>query len=876
MERCERLASQDYKNLGAVSQNHVAAGETHRAVLMFTRLTFSLFMLITSAYCLLSYIPFTYKWVISFNLVWWLPAFVKFHVWLYWLVFAMLAASFRRALERQHTRRMAAGFLLFHIALGILLFFKPALPGIQNNGISFIWSLAWLFPALWLGSIDYMTEAGNVKWGGAADHDNQMLLAAVLTAGFLTGLYAWSFYVRLITNPTSHFSISEQVTAIGVSLASHLLMLALLFALLKLINTLARKLSTGAKAEFLLCHLLAVAVVALVIRRVILPAIAFNNHLADLFSVLAGFSIVVFSMGLSVSMHRNRSERVSRGLELAMTPITIPGISSVGGRIMWAAVAALFAWIVPALVAMKDWDFLLQELSAILVWPLSFAAFYQIASRFKPKQYHPAIVVLIAVSIFVAYRNSTHLKPLFSRHVSFDVSETLERYSGYDVSFRAVREIYAEASNDGDLYQYLREYTNILPATRVDPVEINLVDRLEPTEGAKPNIFIFVIDSLRQGYLSPYNKAVSFTPNIEQFARDSVVMENAFTSYGGTALSEPAIWAGSMLLHKQYILPFYPMNSLQKLVDTEGYQSFISVDPILAEILRPSPSIVELDKRTDGHNFDFCRSLDELEQKIDERESSRPIFAYSQPWNIHTHVIAVEGRAVPPGEDYPGFWAPYASRVKYMDSCLGGFLAYLKERGLYDNSIVVLSSDHGDSLGEDGRWGHSFWMYPEIIKIPLIVHLPPRLRQRSDVDSKAIAFSTDITPSLYYLLGHKPIARNGLFGRPLFTVTENERSEYARDSYVIASSYGAVYGVLSGNGRWLFLADGVRDTDYFYDLGDEGRGSPENFTAAKRAEQKQIIREYIGSLNLFYGLTEKPDTAGAFDMGWQGRPASEK
>lgn len=882
METCPTMFVSDYENPRVDSPDNPAAVEvtSRRVLLVISRVSFCVFMLVTSAYCLLAYIPFTYKWVISFNLIGWLPAFVKFHAYLYWFVFALLAASLspelKRSGMRSGTKRMVAGFLLLHIGLGIGLLISPVLAGIQNDGISFIWSLAWLFPVLWLGAIDYTSGVGRIEWAAAADQDKQMLLAAGLTPIFLTVLYALSLHFRSVGETDKHLGISAQVVGAAASLASHLFFFALLFALLKLINSIAKRSSKGSKVEFVLCHLLAVVATSLIIRRVILPAIAFNNQLANLFSILTGLSIVVFSMALSVRLRQQKAEPVRSGLQLALSAITVPGLSSAGGCALWMAAAALFAWVVPALVAMKDWDFLLQELSAILIWPLSFAAFYKLASRFKARQYNLGVVVMITASIFLLYGNSSQLKRLLSKQDSSDVTESLERYSALDVSFKAVREICSTPSNDSDLYEYLREYTNILPATHVEPVAINLVDRLERTDGDKPNIFVFVIDSLRQDYLSPYNKSVSFTPNIGEFARDSAVMENVFTSYGGTALSEPAIWAGAMLLHKQYVLPFYPMNSLQRLLDIDEYQSFISVDPILGEILRPSPSIVEMDKRPDGHNFDFCRSLAELEQKIDERKSSRPVFAYSQPWNIHTHVIAVEGRTVTPGEEYPGFWAPYASRVKYMDSCFGEFLDYLKNRGLYDNSIIILSSDHGDALGEDGRWGHSFWLYPEIIKTPLIIHLPPKLRERMVYDSKTVAFSTDITPSLYYLLGHRPIVKNSLFGKPLFTLTEQERNEYARDSYVLTSSYGAVYGVLSENGRWLYLADAVRDKDYSYDLkGDNGAG-PSHFTSAIRTHQQEIIRQYIVSLNQYYNLKDKPVTAGAFDMGRQGRAANEQ
>ena len=876
MERCETVLT---TGLGSVSKGLDQAVEpvAGRALFVIARFCFCAFILVTSAYCLLAYIPFTYQWVISFNLVSWLPGFVKFHPYLYWLVLGMVAATLAPELRRENTRRLTAGFLLLNAAAGVALTLRPLLSELQNDGLSFIWSMAWLFPLLWLGAIDYTAKAREIRWTAVAGHDRQMLLAAGFTAVFVSVLYCGLFYVRFVSSASEPSQSSGQIIAIGWSLASHLFAFGLLFAALKIINAIAKRFPRGAKVEFLLCHLLAAVWCAVVIRKVILPAIAFNNRLADLFSLVAGLSIAVFIMGLNLRQPARGDGKVSGGLGFALAPLTLPGLSRTSGVIMWGAVVALFAWAVPAAVAMKDWDFLLQKLSAIAIWPLSFAAFHRLASRATNRQYNTAVVVLIAASIFGVYKlvDSAKLNIPFFAGATADVSAALERYSAYDVSFRVIREVSSQSPDDS-LYEYLREYTNILPSTRVAPVQVSLVESLKRTEDDRPNIFIFVVDSLRRDYLSPYNKAVGFTPNIERFAQESVVMENAFTRYGGTALSEPAIWAGAMLLHKQYVLPFYPMNSLQKLLDTDEYQSFISMDPILKELLRPSASIEELDKRPDTHNFDFCWSLKELEKRIDERQTSRPVFAYTQPWNIHTHVIAVEGRTVAGGEEFPGFWAPYASRVKYMDACLGEFVAYLKARGLYDNSVVILTSDHGDALGEDGRWGHSYWVYPEIMKIPLIVHLPPRLQSRLTWDAKSVAFSTDITPSLYYLLGHKPIVANRLFGRPLFVAAEQEQREYLQDSYVVASSYGAAYGVVSGNGRWLFVADGVKDRDHFFDLTDESKGRLDHFTSATRAEQQQLIRDYIGAINEFYNFKEKPHAAGAVDMGRQARPPGDE
>ena len=71
-----------------------------------------------------------------------------------------------------------------------------------------------------------------------------------------------------------------------------------------------------------------------------------------------------------------------------------------------------------------------------------------------------------------------------------------------------------------------------------------------------------------------------------------------------------------------------------------------------------------------------------------------------------------------------GFYTPYAARLERVDACFGEFIAYLKDAGLYESSIVVLTSDHGDSLGDEGRWGHAYTVFPEVMRVPLIMHVP--------------------------------------------------------------------------------------------------------------------------------------------------------
>jgi membrane-anchored protein YejM (alkaline phosphatase superfamily) len=492
----------------------------------------------------------------------------------------------------------------------------------------------------------------------------------------------------------------------------------------------------------------------------------------------------------------------------------------------------------------------------LLVWMLAFAAAYAMSKRGGPARRElPAAALLVAALPVAGYRALD-----VSRLWRPDTNAILDRYTGYDVSLKMLYDFVSVPATvtDAGLFGYLQRNTNIPQDVPIKPVSVDFVSALSATAGPKPDIYVLVVDSLRRDYLSPFNPKVSFTPAIESFAKESHVFANAFTHYGATGLSEPSIWVGGMMVHKQYVTPFAPMNTLVKLLDAERYANFISRDSILRSIVPPSFDAVDIDAGVGTKDYDLCRSLGVLEERLDARhDDGRPVFAYTQPQNIHVSRITRENASVPAGETYPGFYAPYASRVRHVDGCVGQFVKYLKDRGRYDRSVVVLTADHGDSLGEAGRWGHAYTIFPEIVRIPLIVHLPKGAGANLPARSTDLAFSTDITPTLYDLLGHTPAAASPVLGRSLLQPVPGASGD---DWQLLASSYGAVYGTLHGNGRWLYIVDAVNYQDYYYDLENDPAGERNLVTADVRREQQAHIREGVGQINQFYKI-EQPSAA---------------
>jgi arylsulfatase A-like enzyme len=386
--------------------------------------------------------------------------------------------------------------------------------------------------------------------------------------------------------------------------------------------------------------------------------------------------------------------------------------------------------------------------------------------------------------------------------------------------------------------------------------DLKLVDPLVPAQGERPNLFLFVIDSMRPDYLGAYNPKVTFTPNLDALARDSVVIRNVWTPYAGTSLSEPAIWAGALLLHAHFMQPFERLNSLEKLAKTDGYQLMVSYDEILREILSPSDDLIKLDTNKKLWNqLEFCSTLEQAESTLDHRtDPARPVFLYTQPKNVHQFARndLPQGKAANwPAQ--PGFNYRISFELHQVDECMGGFVGWLKARGLYDNSIIIVTSDHGDATGEFGRSSHSLVIYPEIMRVPLIVHLPKTMQNKFVHDDERVSALIDVTPSLYYLLGHRPIIANPLFGHPLLVETAEELHRYRRDDLFLASDVRAAYGVLQDNGRYFYATYDSPAQSYLYDLARDPNGEHNILTDTLKKKYDERVIEHLHEVADFYG-----------------------
>jgi hypothetical protein len=811
---------------------------------LLARFFFLSLCLLAGIYCLLAYIPWTYQAVLKFNMVAWLPAFLRWHPWL--LLGALLANATVDGLFRggYQDTLMRRAFYGLQAGAALIMGIHPLLPRLENTPASYGYALAFIASILALGILDLVADRKRMAWfQGEGAEGRRLLVASAATAAYLVLVYLATAFikVRLIPGLVSIHPIEPFLW----SLPGHLLIFLMAAVGVLAIEALGR-LFHRPGAAFVIWLLAGTGLLATLFEGVAFPALSFSGAPALLLALLLGLALMAFLGALALRFQPEDTPATS-ALDLLLSPLHRILDGSWWLRAAWFVGLAGLAALVAIQAAVFDWNFLFQKLGAALLWALAFGSFYAWAPRGAAHRGWDNALFLTTLAMVGLFR-------VADVAVRSSGAGTIDSYFGYDASARLVRDALRPVEQAGaSIYKVLQRNSNISQDIRTDPVEVNLVPHLGPTPGPHPNIFVLVVDSLRQDYVGAYNPKVTFTPNIDQFAAENTVFRNAFTRYGATGLSEPSIWVGGMILHKQYVRPFYPMNTLQKLVETDGYQADIAMDNVLDVVVKRTPGLVELVKGTGTEDLRMCGIVQDLEAKLDHQgQDPRPVFAYAQCQDIHISVINREGKDVPGGGDYPGFYAPYASRLRRVDQCFGDFIRYLKAKGLYDNSIVVLCADHGDSLGEQGRFGHAYTLFPEILRVPLIVHLPVSLRGRMVADPARPAFLTDITPSLYYLLGHRPLAVDPILGRPLFTERLQEQDAYRQDHYLLASSYGAVFAILGGDGQSLYIADGVNFTDSYFDLSWDPKGTRNAVTPGLKAKYDAMILKDLAHLNAFY------------------------
>jgi arylsulfatase A-like enzyme len=293
--------------------------------------------------------------------------------------------------------------------------------------------------------------------------------------------------------------------------------------------------------------------------------------------------------------------------------------------------------------------------------------------------------------------------------------------------------------------------------------------------GERQNVVLIVLDTARVDHFSAYGYERPTTPHFDAFARDAILFKRAYATSSWTVPSHASLFTGllpathradqrSQLLDERF-------ETLAELLGAAGYEAACySNNPWVSQrngLVQGFQLVEPLWQRSRASSHGTNR---EIIRWLDQRSCERPFFLFVNYIEPHWPYAAPEGfqdRFLP--KDLPpyrraqgGFrvmdWyldrdafqpelltirrSLYDAELAAADDIMGDLLASLRERGLYDESLIVVTSDHGENLGDHGHQGHSFALYESTIRVPLAIR-PPGHAQSGVVERAPIQL-TDV------------------------------------------------------------------------------------------------------------------------------------
>ncbi len=286
------------------------------------------------------------------------------------------------------------------------------------------------------------------------------------------------------------------------------------------------------------------------------------------------------------------------------------------------------------------------------------------------------------------------------------------------------------------------------------------------------NIIIIAVDTLRADHLGCYGYPRNTSPNIDKFARDAVKFNNCYTP---SPLTTPAFASmlSSLSPHRHGakrngMSIFDNVKILPEFLKKYGYYSsaFISNWSLRKELCR-------FDRGFDTYTGVFNKKrwlgilnsegkapkVNEAVFKWLDRNSRKKFFLWVHYTEPHIPYVyhkefnfgynKITSSAYPWGSDLKRI-RKYDTEIGYDDFYIGELIERLKKIDLYEESLIIFMSDHGESFGEHDYYRHGRKLYNSCLHVPLIVKLPGNKDGNSEVNKNVSIL--DIVPTIFSVL----------------------------------------------------------------------------------------------------------------------------
>lgn len=324
----------------------------------------------------------------------------------------------------------------------------------------------------------------------------------------------------------------------------------------------------------------------------------------------------------------------------------------------------------------------------------------------------------------------------------------------------------------------------------------------------KPNLLLITIDTLRTDRLGCYGSGLLETPAVDGLAQKGVIFRRAFAQATTTLPSHTTILLGKdPLRHGVHDNAHFQVGedelTLAEHLKVFGYATGAFVGGF------PLDSQFGLDQGFDVYD-DAFEGGSSRRQTYRERKAAsvvtnalRWLDRQSAPWFLWVHCFDPHDPYEPPEPFLSGFKdSLYTGEVAYVDSELKRLLAAVAGNGALANTVVVVTGDHGEGLGEHGEETHGYFAYNSTLHIPLLMSGPGI--EPAAVDQTVVHM--DIFPTVCELLGvAKPKGSQGISVLPAARgKTLPPRSFYFESMYPYYSrGWAPLFGYLRGPEKFI-------------------------------------------------------------------------
>ncbi len=409
----------------------------------------------------------------------------------------------------------------------------------------------------------------------------------------------------------------------------------------------------------------------------------------------------------------------------------------------------------------------------------------------------------------------------------------------------------------------------------------------------KPDVFLVVLDTLRSESLFTYGYGKETMPHLTQFAEEAILFKNTISTSSFTPPSHLSIISGSYV--DSEIMEISTPQTLTEILKSDGYgavcvsanrlvttENFVRgfdiyVDcvsvPALYQYFMSFKFLYKIfHNKIFNAQFLFYHKQTRAEDvnaslfPLLHKHKNRNLFLFVNYLDPHDPYFPLKlNPESGPLSFENGFvrridsWRRpdlaedqwdhinelYDQELEYLDNHLGDLFEKLKELGLWEDSIIIVTSDHGELIGENRRLGHGVTLYENEIKVPLFVKYPKIIPQNIVVED--LVQTVDIVPTILDLLDISvPGIMHGKSLIPL--VGEEEGTDIHEYAYLSQYNYRAIR-----NMEWKYIRNLKDNSEELYNIKmdpDELKNL-EKIEPEKRKELAGILDLYIEKYDLF-------------------------